>query len=78
MTMGSTEMLDFTNHIVTSMYNIIQLREKELGELQEIAKELGIKKITSLEKDDLVYKILDVLNQTILLCNLELHCYYLP
>ena len=57
--MGSTEMLDFTNHIVTSMYNIIQLREKELGELQEIAKELGIKKITSLEKDDLVYKILD-------------------
>ncbi|MBQ4519063.1 MAG: transcription termination factor Rho [Bacteroidaceae bacterium] len=41
------------------MYNIIQLREKELGELQEIAKELGIKKITSLEKDDLVYKILD-------------------
>ena len=52
-------MLDFTNHIVTSMYNIIQLREKELGELQEIAKELGIKKTTSLEKDDLVYKILD-------------------
>ena len=41
------------------MYNIIQLREKELSELQEIAKELNIKKVNSLEKDDLVYKILD-------------------
>ena len=41
------------------MYNIIQLREKELSELQEIAKELNIKKANSLEKDDLVYKILD-------------------
>ena len=41
------------------MYNIIQLREKELSELQEIAKELGIKKANSLEKDNLVYKILD-------------------
>lgn len=41
------------------MYNIIQLREKELGELQEIAKELGIKKVTSMEKDNLIYKILD-------------------
>ncbi len=41
------------------MYNIIQLREKELSELQEIANELGIKKTSSLEKDDLVYKILD-------------------
>ena len=41
------------------MYNIIQLREKELSELQEIANELGIKKSSSLEKDDLIYKILD-------------------
>ena len=41
------------------MYNIIQLREKELSELKEIANELGIKKINSLEKDALVYKILD-------------------
>lgn len=41
------------------MYNIIQLREKELGELQDIAKELGIKRATSMEKDDLIYKILD-------------------
>ncbi len=41
------------------MYNIIQLREKELNELQEIAKELGIKKANNFEKDELVYKILD-------------------
>ena len=41
------------------MYNIIQLREKELSELKEIANELGIKKINSLDKDALVYKILD-------------------
>ncbi|MBR5802985.1 MAG: transcription termination factor Rho [Bacteroidaceae bacterium] len=41
------------------MYNIIQLREKELSELKEIANELGIKKINSLNKDALVYKILD-------------------
>ena len=41
------------------MYNIIQLREKELSELQEIANELGIKKSSSLEKDDLIFKILD-------------------
>ena len=34
------------------MYNIIQLREKELSELQEIANELGIKKSSSLEKDE--------------------------
>ena len=41
------------------MYNIIQLREKELNELQEIAKELGITPKGSIEKDELVYKILD-------------------
>ena len=41
------------------MYNIIQLREKELNELQEIAKELGITLKGSMEKDELVYKILD-------------------
>ena len=41
------------------MYNIIQLREKELNELQEIAKELGIKKANNFEKEELVYKILD-------------------
>ena len=41
------------------MYNIIQLREKELSDLQTIAKELGLKRISSLGKDDLIYKILD-------------------
>ncbi len=41
------------------MYNIIQLNDKELSELQAIAKELGIKKADSFKKEDLVYKILD-------------------
>ena len=41
------------------MYNIIQLNDKNLSELQVIAKELGIKKTDSLKKEDLVYKILD-------------------
>ena len=41
------------------MYNIIQLNDKELSELQTIAKELGIKNADSLKKDQLVYDILD-------------------
>ena len=41
------------------MYNIIQLSNKELGELQDIAKEMGIKGIKSLERQDLIYRILD-------------------
>ena len=41
------------------MYNIIQLNDKDLSELQVIAKELGIKKADSYKKEDLVYKILD-------------------
>ena len=41
------------------MYNIIQLNEKDLSELQQIAKELGLKKTSSLKKEELVYKILD-------------------
>ena len=41
------------------MYNIIQLNDKNLSELQSIAKELGINKIDSLKKEDLVYRILD-------------------
>lgn len=41
------------------MYNIIQLNDKNLSELQVIAKELGIKKTESLKKEELVYKILD-------------------
>ena len=39
------------------MYNIIQLNDKDLSELQIIAKELGIKKTDSYKKEDLVYKI---------------------
>ena len=41
------------------MYNIVQLNDKNLSELQVIAKELGIKKADSYKKEDLVYKILD-------------------
>ena len=41
------------------MYNIIQLNDKDLSELQTIAHELGIKKTDSLKKEELVYKILD-------------------
>ncbi len=41
------------------MYNILQLNDKDLSELQSIAKELGVKNAESLKKDDLVYSILD-------------------
>ena len=41
------------------MYNIVQLNDKSLSELQSIAQELGITQIQSFKKEDLVYKILD-------------------
>jgi transcription termination factor Rho len=41
------------------MYNIFQLNEKSVEELQQIAHELGIAKTETLQKRDLVYKILD-------------------
>ncbi len=41
------------------MYNIIQLNDKSLPELQAIAQELGITKTDALKKEELVYKILD-------------------
>ena len=41
------------------MYNIIQLNDKDLSELQTIAKELGINNAESMKKDELVYGILD-------------------
>ncbi|MBU3857189.1 MAG: Rho termination factor N-terminal domain-containing protein, partial [Candidatus Phocaeicola excrementipullorum] len=41
------------------MYNIIQLNDKDLSELQQIAKELGLTKTESLRKEELVYRILD-------------------
>ena len=34
------------------MYNIIQLNDKNLSELQAIAQELGIKKTDSLKKEE--------------------------
>lgn len=41
------------------MYHIEQLRSKELQELQSIAAELGVKGVSSLERDVLIYRILD-------------------
>ena len=41
------------------MYNIIELNDKLLPELKQIAKDMGMKRIDSLKKEDLVYKILD-------------------
>ncbi|MBC3759274.1 transcription termination factor Rho [Hyunsoonleella sp. SJ7] len=41
------------------MFEISQLKEKKLTDLQEIAKELSIPKYRSLKKLDLVYQILD-------------------
>ena len=41
------------------MYNILQLKAKQLPDLQEIAKEMNIKKASNLDFDALVYAILD-------------------
>lgn len=41
------------------MYNILELNDKLLSDLKTIAKEMGLKKIDSLKKEELVYKILD-------------------
>jgi transcription termination factor Rho len=41
------------------MYDILELSNKLLPELREIAKELKIKRTESLKKQDLIYKILD-------------------
>jgi transcription termination factor Rho len=41
------------------MFEISALKEKKISELQEIATELGIKKITALKKMELAYKIID-------------------
>lgn len=40
-------------------YNIVQLTSKSLPELLEIAKEFGLSKVDNLEKNALVYRILD-------------------
>ena len=41
------------------MYDIATLKEKKLPELQDLAKNLGLKRITGLKKIDLIYKIID-------------------
>ncbi|MDR2469028.1 MAG: transcription termination factor Rho [Tannerella sp.] len=51
-------------------YNILELNGKQLPELQDIAEGLGIKKVKALEKQDLVYKILD--EQAISLAGLQI------
>ena len=41
------------------MYNIAELSTKEEPELKAIAESMGLKKINSIDKDELIYKILD-------------------
>lgn len=41
------------------MYNIAELNSKEDSELKAIAESMGLKKINSIDRDDLIYKILD-------------------
>ncbi len=41
------------------MFEISTLKEKKISELQEIANELGIKKVAGIKKLDLAYKIID-------------------
>ena len=41
------------------MYHIEQLKNKEIADLQSIAQDLGIKGIKSLDRDSLIYRILD-------------------
>ncbi len=41
------------------MYDILELNKKVVSDLRAIAKELGVKKIDALKKQDLIYRILD-------------------
>lgn len=41
------------------MYDILELNAKLVGELREIAGKLGVSKVDSLKKKDLIYRILD-------------------
>ena len=41
------------------MYDILELNQKTVIDLKEIAKELDIKKFNKLKKEELVYQILD-------------------
>lgn len=42
------------------MYDIAQLKGKLVGELRDIAKEIGVARFEKLKKQDLIYQILDV------------------
>ena len=44
---------------ITHMFELSELKAKKLAELQKIAKELGIKKITALKEIELTYRIID-------------------
>ena len=41
------------------MYDILELNKKLVSELRDIAKQLNVRKVDSLKKQDLIYKILD-------------------
>jgi len=41
------------------MYDILELNEKKVSELRDVAKELNLSKFEKLKKQDLIYKILD-------------------
>jgi transcription termination factor Rho len=49
----------YKNSNYYQMYDILELNKKLVSELKEIATDLNIKKIESLRKQDLIYKILD-------------------
>ncbi|HDR89021.1 MAG TPA: hypothetical protein ENN63_05255, partial [Bacteroidetes bacterium] len=40
------------------MYDILELNKKLVSELRDIAKELNIKRVEAMRKQDLIYKIL--------------------
>jgi transcription termination factor Rho len=51
-------------------YNILELNEKQVSELREIARSLGVKRVKTYHKQDLVYKILD--EQAVSLAGLQI------
>ena len=46
------------------MYDIVSLNAMKVGELREIAQNLKIENLEKLKKQDLVFKIIDVQNQS--------------
>ena len=53
--------VELSNKLITKyfMYDILQLNQKTVIELKEIAKQLEIKKFQKLKKEDLIYQVLD-------------------